>query len=118
LELVIDHGTHFFNAYWTIDQKNLIKHQKLKHQKITPYHLQAKGQTKKKRVLMCNFDKKWNGSWFWLGHKIIWSYQIAYKITTSHTPFQLVYGQEVILPIELELLSFWIALNEKLPLDD
>jgi hypothetical protein len=34
----------------------------IKHQKITLYHLQAKGQTKKKWVPMCNFDKKCKGS--------------------------------------------------------
>jgi hypothetical protein len=73
---------------------------------------------KNKWVTMCNFNKKHNGSWFWLGHKIVWSYQTAYKITIGHTPFQLVYGQEVILPIKLELFSLWIALNEKMPLDD
>jgi hypothetical protein len=37
---------------------------------------------------------------------------------TSHTPFQFVYGQEVILTIKLELPSLWIALNKRLLLDD
>jgi hypothetical protein len=47
----------------------------------------------------------------------LWAYRIAYKVTTS-TPFQLVYDQEAILPIELELPSLGIALHERLPLDD
>ena len=43
----------------------------------------------------------------------LWAYQIAYKVTTKYTPFQLVYGQEAILPIELELPLSRIAINER-----
>jgi hypothetical protein len=48
----------------------------------------------------------------------LWVYQIAYKVHTSQAPFQLVYGQETILLIELELPSLCIALQERLSLDD
>jgi hypothetical protein len=82
----------------------IIRKQKVKPKKQMDYYVQ--------------FWQKNNGNWFWLGHKIVWSYQTTYKITTNHTPFQLVYGQEVILLIELELLSLWITLNEKLSLND
>lgn len=44
----------------------------------------------------------------------LWVYRTAYKVTTKFTPFQLVYGQEAILPIELELPSLRIAINERL----
>jgi hypothetical protein len=44
----------------------------------------------------------------------LWAYRTAYKVTTKFTPFQLVYGQEAILPIELELPSLRIALEERL----
>lgn len=37
---------------------------------------------------------------------------IAYKATIGQTPFQLLYGQEAILSIELELPSLQIALHE------
>ena len=46
----------------------------------------------------------------------LWAYRTAYKVTTKFTPFQLVYGQEAILPIELELPSLRIAINERLGL--
>ncbi len=39
-------------------------------------------------------------------------------MTTNSTPFQLVYGQEAILPIELEVQSLRIALDERLGDDD
>lgn len=48
----------------------------------------------------------------------LWVYQIDYKVHISQTPFQLVYGQETILLIELELPSLCIALQERLSLDD
>jgi hypothetical protein len=49
---------------------------------------------------------------------VLWAYRIVYKVTIGHTTFQLVYGQEAILSIELELPSLRIALHEILPLND
>ena len=43
----------------------------------------------------------------------LWAYRSAYKFTTKFTSFQLVYGQEAILPIELELPSLRIAIDER-----
>lgn len=42
----------------------------------------------------------------------LWAYRIVYKVTTKFTPFQLVYGQETILSIKLELSSLCIAIKE------
>jgi hypothetical protein len=36
---------------------------------------------------------------------ILFSYQIAYKVVTSHTPFQLVYGLHPLLPTKCMLSS-------------
>ena len=44
----------------------------------------------------------------------LWTYCTAYKVTTKFTPFQLVYGQEAILPVELKLPSLRIAIEERL----
>ena len=44
----------------------------------------------------------------------LWAYCTAYKVTTKSTPFQLVYGQEAILPVELKLPSLRIAIEERL----
>ncbi|HYP42669.1 MAG TPA: hypothetical protein VEQ18_01465, partial [Candidatus Nitrosocosmicus sp.] len=41
-------------------------------------------------------------------------YRTAYKVTTKHNPFQLVCGQEIILPIEFEIQSLRIALDNRL----
>lgn len=44
----------------------------------------------------------------------IWAYCCAYKVTTKSTPFQLVYDLEAIIPIEMELPSFRIAIDHQL----
>ncbi len=45
---------------------------------------------------------------------VLWAYRTTYKVTTRATPFSLVYGIEAILPIEFEILSLRIAINERL----
>ena len=47
-------------------------------------------------------------------HDAFWAYRCAFKVTTKFTPFQLVYGLEAILPIELEVQSLRIALDERM----
>ena len=113
-ELVTDRGTHFLNATITaLTDKYLIK-----HRKTSPYHPQANGQTEKTNGLLCKILTKtvsrlgtdWDTKLF----SALWAYRTAYKVTTNSTPFQLVYGQEAVLPIELEVQSLRIAIDERL----
>jgi hypothetical protein len=106
LDLVVDCGTNFLNT--TI--KQLMTKYLIKHKKTTPYHPQINGQSEKTKGLLCgiNLDKNHNGvgfDWDTNLFGVLVAYQIAYKVMTSHTPFQFVYGQEVILTIKLELPS-------------
>lgn len=72
---------------------------------------------KKTKILLCSILTKiiirvgfdWNTKLF----GALWVYQTAYKVLNSQTPFQLVYGQETILQIELELLPLCIAFQER-----
>jgi hypothetical protein len=34
------------------------------------------------------------------------------KNNTNHTPFQLLYGQEAVMPIDLELTSFYLSMKD------
>jgi hypothetical protein len=43
----------------------------------------------------------------------LWEDHTTTKTNTGLTPFQLVYGQEVVMPIELELTSLRLALQTK-----
>jgi transposase InsO family protein len=110
-ELVSDRGTHFINS--TIEQ--LLSKYMIKHRKSTPYHPRANGQTEKTNGILCKIITKTvqgsNTNWDQRVFDALWAYRIAYKVTTKHTPFQLVYGQEAILPIELEIPSLRIAID-------
>jgi hypothetical protein len=90
----------------------------IKHRKTSPYHPRANGQTEKTNGILCKIltktiaglatdwdDKLWSA---------LWAYRTAYKVTTQFTPFQLVYGQEAILPIEFELPFLRVAIDNRL----
>lgn len=113
-ELVSDRGTHFIND--TI--RALTDKYDIKHRKTTPYHPRANGQTEKTNGILCKILTKtisgkgtdWDDKLF----AALWAYRTAFKVTTNATPFQLVYGTEAILPIELEMPSLRIAVAERL----
>ena len=113
-ELVSDRGTHFVND--TIQQ--LTNKYFIKHRTSSPYHPRANGQTEKTNGILCKIITKTvqgsNIDWDSRIYDALWAYRTAFKVTTKCTPFQLVYGQEAILPIELEVPSLRIALEERL----
>ena len=41
----------------------------------------------------------------------LWEYRTSVKTSTGFTPFQLVYGLEVVLPIECEIPSLKLAIE-------
>ena len=113
-ELVSDRGTHFVNDVIM----ELTNKYKIKHCLTTPYHPRANGQTEKTNGILCKIiTKTMQGSmsdWDSKLLNVLWAYRTTYKVTTKFTPFQLVYGQEAILSIELELPYLRIALEERL----
>ena len=113
-ELVSDRGIHFINS--TIAA--LIAKYEIKHRATTPYHPRANGQTKKTNGILCKILTKTNSGvgsdWDTKLFTALWAYRIAYKVPTNATPFQLVYGPEAILPIELEVSSLRITVDYRL----
>ena len=41
----------------------------------------------------------------------LWAYRITYKNNIGFTPYQLVYGKQVLLPIEFQLHTFKLAVD-------
>lgn len=83
-----------------------------------PYHPRANGQTEKTNGIVCKIITKivqgsstnWDERIFYA----LLAYGTTYKVITKSTPFQLVYSQEVVLTIELELQSLCIAIDPRL----
>ena len=76
------------------------------HHKILAYHPQDNGAIKsfnrtltKGLTKICNIQKH---DWHDKIPTILWAYGATYKRYTSQTPFKLVYGQEVVVPLHLK----------------
>ena len=111
-ELVSDRGTHFINS--TI--KHLTNKYLIKHRKSSLYHPRTNGQIEKTNGILYKIITKTvqgsNNDWDERLLEALWAYRTTYKVTTKHTPLQLVYGHEAILLVELEVPSLRIAINE------
>jgi hypothetical protein len=61
-------------------------------------------------VNICDWDLKI--------HHVVWVYNTTYKTATGYSPFRLTYGMEVLLPIELEVMTLRTFVMMKLLLDE
>jgi hypothetical protein len=103
--IVTDHGSHFKN------QMMSELHAKLgfRHENSSPYYPQANGQVEAinkvlKTMIQCMVGEN-KTSWHLQLFSALWAYRTSVKTATGFTPFQLVYGIEVVLPIECEIPS-------------
>jgi hypothetical protein len=107
--LTNDQGAHFLNiTIATLTHEFLIQH----HKRI-PYHLQAnrtmeafnkileKGLTK----VCCANHEDWDERVL----KVLWAYWITTNKLHKYTPFQLVYGQESMVPAKFISPSLFVA---------
>ena len=111
LELVSDRGTHFLNdVILSLTNKYLIK-----HRKTTPYNPKANGLTERANGIIGKILNKMVSA-----HKTDWdrklpsavhAYNTAEKTTTGKTPYFLVFGQEAVHGVELEVETFRVMAN-------
>jgi transposase InsO family protein len=103
--IVTDHGSHFKN------QMMSELHAKLGflHENSSPYYPQANGQVEAiNKVLKTMIQRMvWENktSWHLQLFSTLWAYRTSVKTATGFTSFQLIYGLEVVLPIECKIPS-------------
>ena len=116
-ELVTDQGAQFTsNLIITV-----MKEYSIRHRKSSPYHPQANGQAEVTNreidAILTKIVQLHKKDWSSRLNEAAWAYRTTQKTTTGFTPFQLVYGKTIVMPIDFEhkTLRTTLELNLSLP---
>ncbi|MCO5569203.1 hypothetical protein L7F22_022913 [Adiantum nelumboides] len=94
----------------------LLENLSIKHVHSTPYYPQCNGLVEKTYDVLCKIITKHvrDRPQDWGKHltAALWAYRTSFKVSTQFTPYHLVYGQEALLPIEVELGSLRVLAKE------
>ena len=105
-EIVTDQGTQFTSHL----VQAFVQQYKIKHQLSSPYHPQANGQVestnKVLEAILTKTVEQHHKDWANRLPEAIWAYRTTWKNTTGYSPFELVYGRQVFLPIEFQIKTF------------
>ncbi|MCO5603001.1 hypothetical protein L7F22_057143 [Adiantum nelumboides] len=103
LEIVSDNGPGFRRGLLT----KVCEELKISHRHSTPYYPQSNGLVEKANEIIARIIRKMVESkpkcWDNFLDGAIWAYNTTYRDATQFTPFHLVYGQEALQPIELNI---------------
>ncbi|MCO5608747.1 hypothetical protein L7F22_062962 [Adiantum nelumboides] len=103
LEIVSDNGPRFRRGL-LIEVCEVLK---ISHRHSTPYYPQSNGLVEKANGIIAGIIRKMVESkpkhWDNFLDGAIWAYRTTYRDATQFTPFHLVYGQEALQPIELNI---------------
>ncbi|MCO5596672.1 hypothetical protein L7F22_050740 [Adiantum nelumboides] len=103
LEIVFDNGPRFRRGLLT----EVCEELKISHRHSTPYYPQSNGLVEKANGIIAGIIRKMVESkpkrWDNFLDGAIWAYRTTYRDATQFTPFHLVYGQEALQPIELNI---------------
>ena len=124
IEFIIEHIIHRFGIPQTLttDQgtsfvskkvREFAKLYKIKLLNSSPYYAQANGQAESSNKTLIKFIKKKIEEnprrWHEVLSEALWAHHISRHGATKVTPFELVYGQEVVLPVEVNLDAYRLA---------
>ena len=110
-EIVIDQGGQFTSKL----VETLMEEYKVKHIKSTSYHPQANGQVESTNKVLEGIITKTihlhRRDWAERLPEALWVYRTIWRNTTGHSPYELVYAKEVLLPIEFQVKTFKMAVQ-------
>ena len=111
-ELISDRGVHFRGEVDTLLQRYGIQ-----HHRSSAYRPQTNGAVEAankniKRILckMIETSRDWSGKLPFA----LWAYRTSFRTSTGATPYSLVYGMEAVLPVEIEMGSLRVALEQQI----
>eukprot|EP00253_Pinus_taeda_P035882 PITA_35882 len=117
-EIVTHQGTQFTSKL----VKELTEQYQVKHRKSTPYHPQDNGQVEStNKVLESILTKTIHLHQRYWAEKLpeaLWDYRVTWRNVTRHTPYEVVYGKKVLLPIEFQVKTFRTTIQLGMNLND
>jgi transposase InsO family protein len=112
--IMTDNGKPFYNSL--VDQ--LCEKFGFKQYKSSMYNVPANGLVEAFNKTLCNLFKKVvecsKRDWHERIGEVLWAYRTTYRTPTQATPYSLVYGIEAVLPLERQIPSLRIAIQEGL----
>ncbi|MCO5571585.1 hypothetical protein L7F22_025330 [Adiantum nelumboides] len=112
LEILFDRGLGFREDLLDALLENL----SIKHVHSMPFYPQCNGHVENKNGVLCKIITKHvrDRPQDWDKHltAALWAYRTSFKVSTQSTPYHLVYGQEALLPIEVELGSLQVLAKD------
>ena len=116
--LTTDQGTSFMAK----EVKQFAESLGIKMLSSSPYYAQANGQAESSNKILVKLIKKkvqdHPRRWHEVLSEALWAHRISRHGATKATPFELVYGQEAVLPVEVNLAALRLAKQDDLSAED
>jgi len=110
-EIVTDQGSQFTSKM----VKSLVEDYKIKQRKSTLYHPQENGQFESTNKVIEGILTKivhlHRRDWAERLPEPLWAYRTTWRNITGHTPYELVYGKQILFPIEFQIKTFKMAVQ-------
>ena len=98
--------------------KLLMDRMGINHRTSSIYYPASNGQVERTNGILCKSIGKMvvghRTQWDQKVTEAVWAYNITHKTATGHTSFELVYGTEAMLPLEIELPALRITSEQQL----
>ncbi|XP_020107333.1 uncharacterized protein LOC109723399 [Ananas comosus] len=116
--ITTDQGTMFTGRQFV----QFIESRKIRLLHSSPYYAQANGQAEAANKVIINLMKRYIGKyprkWNEKLSEVLWACRTSVKMATGMTPFQLVYGDEAVVPAEITVPSLRVENQKELSPDE